>query len=101
MTVFIRNCKGCCRKLKTVHLGAGPPRIRCARCTAERHRQRQLARMRNIRARDAAYREREKRAVRKRMRKLRAALHAQGLSNMGTPYQRPKVAAALIERYSR
>lgn len=96
-TNHVRACRGCGRKLRTTVAGSGRPRIRCARCKTKEHRQRNLAR---IRASDPVYAELEKRAVRKRMRIRRAALHALGLTNRGTKPKKSHTAAkALTGRY--
>jgi hypothetical protein len=76
--------------------------VRCKRCKATQHRKWQLARIRKIRATDPVYVELEKRAVRKRMRIRRAALHALGLSNRGkkpSSERYRKIAKAMTGRY--
>lgn len=78
MKVHLTRCRGCGRKLKTVLAGAGRPKIRCAKCKAKAHRQRQIIVMRKRRAADPVYRELERYAVRKRMRARRVKLARAG-----------------------
>lgn len=80
----IVRCIGCECRLKKRNFGRGSTKPTCADCSARHHRERNVARIRNIRAADPAYRERERKMLRERMAELRA-----------TPgYVRPDSAAA-------